>query len=64
MKIHHPLNPFGILFGIMATSLVSLGLSAAIQQSPQSFDTPEAAMAAVQKAWVALDERQGGPRTA
>jgi hypothetical protein len=47
MKIQHPFIPFGILFGIMATGLVSLGLSAAIQQSPQSFDTPEAAMTAL-----------------
>lgn len=36
-----------ILFGILVTSLLSLGLSAAIQQSSQSFDTPEAAMAAM-----------------
>ena len=51
MKIYRPFIlfgiPFGILFGIMVTSLVSLGLSAAIQQSPQYFDTPEAAMAAM-----------------
>ena len=36
-----------ILFGFVATSFLSLGLSAAIQQTPKSFDTPEAAMAAI-----------------
>jgi hypothetical protein len=51
MKIKRPFIPFGMLFGIIfsiiATSLVSLALSAEIQQSPQSFDTPEAAMTAL-----------------
>ena len=36
-----------VLFGLVATGLMSLGLSAASQQSPKSFDTPEAAMAAI-----------------
>ena len=43
MKILHSF----ILFGTLATSLVSFGRSGPIQQSPQSFDTPEAAMTAM-----------------
>jgi hypothetical protein len=47
MRIQHSFIRFGILFGVAATGLISLGLSAATQQSPQSFDTPQAAMAAM-----------------